>query len=133
MAAHSSILAWKIPWTEQSGRLQSMGLPRVGHDLATEPKCQMGKIPRRRARSPTPVFLPGESLGQSSLADCSPLGLPRVGHDLATEPKCQMGKIPRRRARSPTPVFLPGESYGQRSLVSCIPVGQKESDTTEVT
>ena len=31
MAIHSSILAWKIPWTEESDRLQSMGLQRVGH------------------------------------------------------------------------------------------------------
>ena len=32
MATPSSILAWKIPWTEECGRLQSMGLQRVGHD-----------------------------------------------------------------------------------------------------
>ena len=32
MATHSSILAWKIPWTEESGRLDSMGSQRVGHD-----------------------------------------------------------------------------------------------------
>ena len=32
MATHSSILAWKIPWTEEPGGLQSMGLQRVGHD-----------------------------------------------------------------------------------------------------
>ena len=32
MAIHSSILAWKIPWTEESGGLQSMGSQRVGHD-----------------------------------------------------------------------------------------------------
>ena len=32
MAVHSSTLAWKIPWTEEPGRLQSMGLQRVGHD-----------------------------------------------------------------------------------------------------
>ena len=32
MAPHSSILAWKIPWTEEAGRLQSMGSWRVGHD-----------------------------------------------------------------------------------------------------
>ena len=32
MATHSSILAWRIPWTEEPGRLQSMGLLRVGHD-----------------------------------------------------------------------------------------------------
>ena len=35
MATHSSILAWKFPWTEEPGRLQSMGLQRVGHDRAT--------------------------------------------------------------------------------------------------
>ena len=35
MATHSSILAWKIPWMEKPGRLQSMGLQRVGHDWAT--------------------------------------------------------------------------------------------------
>ena len=32
MAPHSSFLAWKIPWTEEPGRLQSMGLQRVGHN-----------------------------------------------------------------------------------------------------
>ena len=32
MATHSIILAWKIPWTEEPGRLQSMGSLRVGHD-----------------------------------------------------------------------------------------------------
>ena len=36
MATHSSTLAWQIPWTEESGGLQSMGLQRVGHDLVTE-------------------------------------------------------------------------------------------------
>ena len=35
MATHSSILAWRIPWTEELGRLQSMGRQRVGHDWAT--------------------------------------------------------------------------------------------------
>ena len=34
MATHSSILAWKIPWTEEPGRLRSMGSQRVGHDRA---------------------------------------------------------------------------------------------------
>ena len=32
MAIHSSTIAWKIPWTEEAGRLQSMGSQRVGHD-----------------------------------------------------------------------------------------------------
>ena len=35
MATHSSILGWRIPWTEEPGGLQSMGSPRVRHDLAT--------------------------------------------------------------------------------------------------
>ena len=36
MATHSSILAWKIAWTEKPGGLQSMGLQRYGHDLMTK-------------------------------------------------------------------------------------------------
>ena len=36
MATHSSILAWKIPWTEEPGGLQFMGLQRIGHDLVAE-------------------------------------------------------------------------------------------------
>jgi len=36
MAAHSIILAWGIPWTEEHGRLQSMGSQRVRYDLATQ-------------------------------------------------------------------------------------------------
>ena len=36
MATHSSILAWEIPWTEESAWLQSIGSQRVGHDLATK-------------------------------------------------------------------------------------------------
>ena len=37
MTTHSSVLAWKIPWIEEHGGLQSMGLQRVRHDFATEP------------------------------------------------------------------------------------------------
>ena len=36
MATHSTILAWEIPWTEESGGLQSMGLQKVGHQLVTQ-------------------------------------------------------------------------------------------------
>ena len=39
-ATHSSILAWEIPWTEELGGLQSMGLQRVGHDLMTKQEQQ---------------------------------------------------------------------------------------------
>ena len=36
MATHFSILAWRSPWTEEPGKLQSIGSQRVGHDLATK-------------------------------------------------------------------------------------------------
>ena len=39
MTTHSSIIAWRIPWTEESGGLQSMGLQRVRHDSVTERAC----------------------------------------------------------------------------------------------
>ena len=41
MATHSSIFAWRIPWTEKPGRLQSMGSQRVEHGLATNPHRYM--------------------------------------------------------------------------------------------
>ena len=66
MAPHSSTLAWKIPWTEDPGRLQSMGLLRVRHDRATSLSL-FTFMHWRRKRQPTPVFLPGESQGRGSL------------------------------------------------------------------
>ena len=65
MAPHSSTLAWKIPWTEESGRLQFMGLLRVGHDWATSLSL-FTFMHWRRIWQPTPVFLPGESKGRRS-------------------------------------------------------------------
>ena len=62
MAPHSSTLAWKIPWTEGPGRLQSMGLLGVGHDWATW-LYFFTFMHWRRKWQPTPVFLPGESQG----------------------------------------------------------------------
>ena len=44
MATHSSTLAWKIPWTEEPGGLQSMGLQRVRHDWASFPSISKWKI-----------------------------------------------------------------------------------------
>ena len=41
MEIHSSTIAWKIPWTEEPGSLQSMGSQRVRHDLATKPPQSM--------------------------------------------------------------------------------------------
>ena len=69
MATHSSTLAWKIPWTEEPGRLQSMGSLGVRHDWVTSVPL-FTFIPWRRKWQPTPVFLPGESQGQESLVGC---------------------------------------------------------------
>ena len=66
MATHSSALAWKIPWMEEPGRLQSMGSLRFGHDLAIPPSLFAFRHWRRKWQ-PTPVFLPGESQGRGSL------------------------------------------------------------------
>ena len=69
MATHSSTLAWKIPWMEEPGRLQSRGLLRVGHDWATSLSLFTFMLWRRKWQ-PTPVFLPGESQGRRSLVGC---------------------------------------------------------------
>ena len=79
MAPHSSTLAWKIPRTEQPGRLLSMGSLRVRHDWATSllwatPLSFFTFLHWRRKWQPTPVFLPGESQGQGSLEGYSQWG-----------------------------------------------------------
>ena len=63
MALHSSVLAWKIPWTEEPGRLQSMGSRRVGHDWATSLSLSLSCI--------------GE--GNGNPLQCSRLENPREG------------------------------------------------------
>ena len=79
MATHSNTLAWKIPWAEKPGRLQSMESRRVGHDLATSLSL-FTFMHWRRKWQPTPVFLPGEAQGRGSLVGCRLWGH-TVGHD----------------------------------------------------
>ena len=75
MAPHSSILAWKIPWMEEPGRLQKSG---------TRPSdFTFTFMHWRRKWQPTPVFLPGESQGRGSLVGCRLWG--RIESD-TTEP-----------------------------------------------
>ena len=69
MGPHSSTLAWKIPWMEEPGGLQSMGSRRVGCDWATSLSL-LAFMHWRRKWQPTPVFLPGESQGRGSLVGC---------------------------------------------------------------
>ena len=63
MAPHLSILAWKIPWTEEPGKPQSMRSLRVGHGWATSLSL-FTFMHWRKKWQPTPVFLPGESQGR---------------------------------------------------------------------
>jgi len=72
-------LAWKIPWAEEPGRLQSMGSLRVRHNWATSLSL-FTFMHWRRKWQPTPVFLPGKSQGCGSLVGCH-LWSCRVGHD----------------------------------------------------
>ena len=69
MAPHSNTLAWKIPWMEEPGRLQSMGSLRVRYDWVTS-LWLFTFMHWRRKWQPTPVFLPGESQGRGSLVGC---------------------------------------------------------------
>ena len=73
MATHSSILAWKILWTEEPDGLQSMGSLRVGHNWATSLSL-FTFMHWRRKWQPTPVFLPGKSHERRSLVGYSPWG-----------------------------------------------------------
>ena len=65
MAPHSSTFAWRIPWTEEPGGLQSMGSLGVGHDWATSLSL-FTFLHWRRKWQPAPVFLPGESQGREA-------------------------------------------------------------------
>ena len=69
MATHSNTPAWKIPWMEEPGRLQSMGSLRVRHDWETSLSL-FTFMHWRRKWQPTPVFLPGQSQGRGSLVGC---------------------------------------------------------------
>ena len=52
MATHSSILAWRIPWTEEPGGLQSIGSPRVRHDLGTKQQHLLPQVPATSSAFP---------------------------------------------------------------------------------
>ena len=104
MATQSSILAWRIPWTGEPGRLQSMGL-QSWKQLSNY--TELHTYPVWASQVALMVKNPSANAGQM--------------------------QIPWRRLQRPTPVFLPGESHGQRSWVGYSPWGCKDSDTTEAT
>ena len=78
MAPHSSTLAWKIPWTEEPVRLQSIGLLRVGHDWATSLSL-FTFMHWRRQWQPTPV-LAWRIPGTGEPGGLPSMGSHRVGH-----------------------------------------------------
>ena len=109
MAPHSSTLAWKLPLTEEPGRLQSMGSRRVEHDWTTSLSL-FTFMHWRRKWQPTPVFLPGESQGQGSLVGCRLRGHTRVGHhwsDLAAAAGRITGKSHGQRGTGTWGIDLP--------------------------
>ena len=131
MAAHSSILAWKISWTAEPGRLPSMGSQRVGHDWATSLHFSYKGIPRlSMARHSSTLAWKIPWMEEPGRLQST--GLLGVGHDWATSLSL-FTFMHWRRKWQPTPVFLPGESQGQGSLVGCRLWGRTESDTTEAT
>ena len=81
MAPHSSTLAWKIPWTEEPGRLKSMGSLGVGHDWETSLSL-FTFMHWRRKWQPTQVFLLAWRIpGTGGPGGLPSLRLHRVGHD----------------------------------------------------
>ena len=81
MAPHSNTLAWKIPWMEEPGGLQSMGSLKVGH--VTERLHFHFSLSCTGKEMATPVFLPGESQGWGSLVGCHLWG--RTESDMTEE------------------------------------------------
>ena len=73
MATHSSTLAWKIPWSEEPGRLQSMGSEGLHFHLSFSRIGEENGNPL--------VFLPGESQGRGEPSGLLSMGSHRVGHD----------------------------------------------------
>ena len=117
MATYSSILAWKIPWTEELLRLQSIRLQRLGHKWATSLfpftiLCKLSLwlltwLPNGLPQFPNLGF-PCGSAGKESACNAGDLGsIPGLG-----QIQTQVGKIPWRSERLCTPVFWPGEFHG---------------------
>ena len=128
MAAHSSTLAWEIPWTKEPGTLQSMG--REESDMT------------ERLHFHFPLSCTGEGNGKPLQNSCleNPRDSGAWWADVygVTQSRTQLSDftftfIHWRRNWQPTPVFLPGESQGQWSLVGCHLWGRTESDMTEAT
>ena len=117
VATHSNILAWKLPWTEEPGRLQSMGWQRVRHDWTQQSTLSCaGRVFRelRKFGRSLAVTCP-DSGGKGGLGKRL-LGVTPCIVEVEGEYPSLLHKVSWRRKWQLTPVFLPGKSLGQRSL-----------------
>ena len=154
MATHSSTLAWKIPWAEEPGGLQSMGLRRVRHDWATSLSLFTFHFHALEKEMATPSsVLAWRIPGTGEPGGLPSMGSHRVGHDwsdLAAAAAAGAQEVRNLLAVQETWVQSlgrkdsPGEGngnplrysclenfHGQRSLVGCSPWSHRESDPTE--
>ena len=104
MATHSSILVWKIPWTEKPGWLLSMGSQRVGHDWVTSLSIYHCLCCDQLFKR----FVVVSAISTTLWTNKKWLHFAQVA-------SVQFGSW------HPTPLLLPGKSHGQRSLVGCSP------------
>ena len=145
MATHSSTLAWRIPWTEEPGGLQSMGSQRVRHDCPTNTLTLLKSKGRhvtqcllKEGTDKAESLVLKQELKAAIIAPVSSICIFReyvkYGHFRASQVALVVKSMParagdmrhrfdpwvqkmlRRREWQPIPVFLPGESHGQRSL-----------------
>ena len=119
MATHFSVLAWKIPWTEEPGRLQSMGSQRVGHDWLHFHFHFRENVTKRNKWT---IFYPSVMKYNLCLLHI-PWGFPDGASGKGSTSQHMrnkrhvfspwVGTIPWRRKWQPTPVLFPVESHGQ--------------------
>ena len=129
MATHSSTFSWKIPWTEEPGRLQSMGslepdmterlhfhfsLSCIGEGNGNPLQCCCLENPRDGGACWAAVY--GVAQSRTWLKQLS--SSRQCGRSVLDP---WVGKIPWRRKWQPTPVLFPGKSHGWRSLVGYSP------------
>ena len=131
MTTHSSILAYKIPWTEEPSKLQSMGLQRVFIIVAIY--SSVGKESAFNAGDPSSFPGSGRSAGEGIGYPLGDSWASLVAQLVKNPPAVWetwfspwVVKIPWKRKRLPTLVFWPGEFHGLYS-----PWDHKESDATE--
>ena len=136
MSTHSSILAWKIPWMEKPGRLQSVGSQRVGHDWVPSLSFKHALLPHLYIKIDTICMTPNLLMfytmsenyfvnycinvhaSQVALVVKDPTSKWRRHKRLGFNPWVR--KISWRRKWQSAPVFLPGESHGQSSLAGLL-------------